>query len=561
MNWRACLVVALSVWAACDDLDLGQAEHAGPSSESLAQAPEKAGQGQSTAVQPDYEAALDAASQRLGGVQTQTSRALRQLQVKAGNGPAILDGGQWSEKAEAIMEAADALDGEGSGELLDALKKLRESLRNSDRAAEPEAMSHRARQVAEAEQLLARIYIEVADELGATQPNPPETLEHARRRALERLVESPDPPALLKSLDDQEAPSKRLRRAIQRYEELADSGGFAPLPASFRGLRPGMEDPRLGAIRRRLAQEDPHLNPEGKIWDSDLTRALIRIRIANQLPPRNHGKKPSKRLLDKALRKALNKHDAPARLANLKKNLQRRRTSPMRDVPYKVLVNLPQYIGEVWDEQELVHRFKLIIGNTKRKSGRMLNRTPRLHSLIATIVFNPYWNVPTRIWTDEILPSAQKKAAAATPPRSVEDVLDERGFELRGSNPRRPLVRMRPGPKNALGRLKFIFENRDYIYLHDTPSKRLFLKIKRPFSHGCLRVEHPRKLAEILLTRDGTWAHALTKRPFSHVRETSIQLKSPVPIIIEYFTATVDDTGLVHWHEDVYGLDGAPLSQ
>jgi murein L,D-transpeptidase YcbB/YkuD len=191
----------------------------------------------------------------------------------------------------------------------------------------------------------------------------------------------------------------------------------------------------------------------------------------------------------------------------------------------------------------------------------MINATPRISSLIETIVFNPYWNVPPRIWEDELEPSFQKKAEQNEEGKTFEEILEEKGYELRGTNPEKPIVRMRPGPRNALGRLKFIFENRDFIYLHDTPAKRLFLKIKRPFSHGCLRIEKPRLLAEILLSRDGTWEEAKAKRVFSHYKETPIALKSPVPIVVEYFTATVDASGMIHWHDDVYGRDAEGKSR
>ena len=118
---------------------------------------------------------------------------------------------------------------------------------------------------------------------------------------------------------------------------------------------------------------------------------------------------------------------------------------------------------------------------------------------------------------------------------------------------------MKPGPGNALGRLKFLFENRHFVYLHDTPNKRLFLKVKRPFSHGCIRVHQPRLLAEILLTHDGSWERVKAKRVFSHYRETPIELTTPIPIVIEYFTATTDKTGMVHWHDDVYNKDSSLL--
>ncbi len=506
-------------------------------------------------AEPDYSDALDAASKRLAGVQTKTSKAMRKLQVQAGDGPALVEGGQWSEKAEAVLQSAKNLDGQKAQDLVEALEKLKEEIESTEWTGEKEADLNRARRVAEAEQILARIYVQIADEMGATEPQPPETKQRARQRALERFVDSPLPFQHVQSLEPKDSQYRGLKKAKKRYDKIVNKGGFKPLPESFKGLSPGQENPRIGELRARLAQEDPTLNPVGNTWDDDLTKALIRIRIANQLPVRRQKKKP-KRLLDKALRKKLST-PASKRSARLKKNMKRHRRSPLRDHPYKVVVNLPEYYGEVRDEDEVIHRFKVIIGNTKKKRKKMINATPRLRSFIKTIVFNPYWTVPPRIWNDEIKPSTEKKAEENEEGKTFEDLLEEKGFELSGKNPDKPIVRMKPGPRNALGRLKFLFENRHFVYLHDTPNKRLFLKIKRPFSHGCIRVDRPRLLAEILLSRDGSWDLAKEKRVFSNYRETPIELKTPIPIVIEYFTATTDKTGLVHWHDDIYGKDTA----
>jgi murein L,D-transpeptidase YcbB/YkuD len=503
--------------------------------------------------QRSFEKALDAASERLAGAQTKTSRAMRELQVEAGGGPALLNDGQWSEKADSVMEAGQELEGKDAKELLKALEQLRKELEESDWTGEEEQDLNRARRVAEAEQLLARIFIHLADEMGATEPDPPETKNQARKKALKDFVQSPLPNEHIKGLEPADPTYKGLKKAKKRYEEIAKAGGFKPLPDSFKGLKPGKKDARIAELRARLAQDDPELNPVGDTWDEGLTKALIRIRIANQLPV-TRGKKKPKKLLDKALRKKLST-PAKKRAKKLKRNIKRWRKSPLRDHPYKVVINLPAYYGEVLDHDTPVHRFKVIIGNTKKKKRKMINATPRIHSFIKTIVFNPYWTVPPRIFEDEIRPSAEKKASESEDDKTMEEVLEEKGFELLGKNPEKPIVRMKPGPRNALGRIKFLFENRHFVYLHDTPNKRLFLRIKRPFSHGCIRVHQPKLLAEILLTHDGTWELAQSKRVFSNYRETPISLKSPIPIIIEYFTATADPKGLVHWHEDIYGKD------
>ena len=411
--------------------------------------------------------------------------------------------------------------------------------------------------MAEAEQILARIFIQVADTMGATEAQPPESKQQARRRALEELIDAPLPHEHVGSLEPKDPQYKGLKNAKKRYDKIVNQGGFKPLPESFKGLKPGKDDPRIGQIRARLAQEDPTLKPTGNTWDDALTKALIRIRIANQLPVRRQRRSP-KKLLDKALRKKL-ATPASKRSARLKKNMRRRRKSPLRKHPYKVVINLPEYYGEVHDGDEVVHRFKVIIGNTKKKRNKMINATPRIQSLIKTIVFNPYWTVPPRIWNDEIRPSTEKKAETNEDGKTFDELLEEKGFQLSGKNPEKPIVRMKPGPGNALGRLKFLFENRHFVYLHDTPNKRLFLKVKRPFSHGSIRVHQPRLLAEILLTHDGSWERVKAKRVFSHYRETPIELTTPIPIVIEYFTATTDKTGMVHWHDDVYNKDSSLL--
>ena len=150
---------------------------------------------------------------------------------------------------------------------------------------------------------------------------------------------------------------------------------------------------------------------------------------------------------------------------------------------------------------------------------------------------------------------AQRKSDESEEGLTPEEVLEKKGYQFRRKHPTRPIVRMKPGPSNALGKVKFIFENRHFVFLHDTPSKRKFRRLRRAMSHGCIRVHKPLTLAELLLKRDGTWEIAEKKRVMKHYRETPITLKTPIPIILAYFTARVDEKGMVHWLGDIYGKD------
>ena len=128
-------------------------------------------------------------------------------------------------------------------------------------------------------------------------------------------------------------------------------------------------------------------------------------------------------------------------------------------------------------------------------------------------------------------------------------------------NPDRMYVRRVPGPGNALGKVKFLFDNRYHIYLHDTPMKGKFRHARRAFSHGCMRVHKPLDLAKILLTRDNSWGLVKTYKVLHHLDRTQFNLKTTVPLVVEYITARVDDDGRVHWLMDVYGHDKVRIAE
>jgi murein L,D-transpeptidase YcbB/YkuD len=156
------------------------------------------------------------------------------------------------------------------------------------------------------------------------------------------------------------------------------------------------------------------------------------------------------------------------------------------------------------------------------------------------IVFSPYWNVPKSIIKKEVEPALAKNP----------NYLAKHDMEWY-----KGVLRQRPGPKNSLGLIKFLFPNSNSIYLHDTPSKSLFEQEKRAFSHGCIRVEKPKELANLILEDDKKWTPEKIEAAMNKGEESWYTLKNPIPVYIGYFTAWVNEKGEIHFYEDIYSRD------
>jgi murein L,D-transpeptidase YcbB/YkuD len=165
------------------------------------------------------------------------------------------------------------------------------------------------------------------------------------------------------------------------------------------------------------------------------------------------------------------------------------------------------------------------------------------------VVFSPYWNVPPSIVRNEILP-----AMASNP-----GYLDAQNMEQVGEEDGLPVIRQRPGGKNSLGKVKFLFPNSFNIYFHDTPAKSLFEKDKRAYSHGCIRLAEPEKMANYLLRNNPDWSASKINAAMNSGNEQYVRLKKPVPVMITYYTAWVDDKGLLNFRDDVYNHDETSL--
>jgi murein L,D-transpeptidase YcbB/YkuD len=176
------------------------------------------------------------------------------------------------------------------------------------------------------------------------------------------------------------------------------------------------------------------------------------------------------------------------------------------------------------------------------------------------IEFSPYWNVPPSIARNELVPRLRRDPAHwaregyefVGPGGQVETALSAARLDLVPGGGWR--IRQRPGPRNALGDIKFVFPNAEHIYLHHTPSVQLFDRARRDFSHGCIRIERPEALAAWVLRDQPGWDAARIREAMTAGRSNTLQLAAPIPVLIAYGTTLVKD-GRIHFYDDVYGLD------
>lgn len=523
--------------------------------------------------EPAYTTHLDLAVSEFGSSALDPSlhEALRGLQHAAGERPAILRSGDWSSRADAVVDTALALPAHGvdhdepmSAALARIVALRAEILAFPGWTGDAATDEQQTRHLVEADHLLVHIWLMAAEHYGATGGHGPETAQAMRRRLLHGLTTWADVNALAATLPPPTAQYEALVQALARYRDLQEAG-FHTVSSKVLRARPGKTHPELEQLRARLAQEDPQGAGEGDQWDDALTEALRRARVAYQLPP----KRKARYLLDKKLLKAL-AVPVTERLGTIRLNLARWRRSDIRLFPYVIFVNLPDYHAEVWDGPEALLRSRVVIGNTRKKRGFMINATPVLTARVDTIVYNPYWTVPKRIYEEELVVLAEKYEAetmaafvasgdTGEPP---PDYWQARGYEVHGADREdgQVWVRRKPGPGNALGKVKFLFENRWFVFLHDTPQKRKFRAVRRAFSHGCVRLSEPLVLAELLLRRDGSWGQVEEARVMDHYRQTVIDLNVPVWLVVDYLTARVDEDQRVQFFADVYRKDGQTAS-
>ena len=342
---------------------------------------------------------------------------------------------------------------------------------------------------------------------------------------LAALATSADTGAALLAYNPPHQAYRNLRAKLHdlRAPSGAASAQITPIPPGP-PLRPGMHDPRVPLLRARFGLAEGGADPT--LYDAQVAAAIADFQRANSLPANG--------VLTPRTIAALGGGE-PVKLENeILANMERWRWMPRDMGADRIEVNIPDYMVNVFHNNGVIHRTRAVVGKPDTP-------TPVFSEKMEYLIVNPSWNVPQSIIEKEMLPRL------ANDP----DYLLRQGYEViqKGDT---LIVRQPPGERNALGRIKFMFPNQHAVYLHDTPSRALFGNEKRAYSHGCVRVDQPFKLAEVLLGRDGGWSEERVKALVGGPERT-INLPQHLPIHIMYFTAAADEAGNVQLKDDIYG--------
>ncbi|PXY41657.1 L,D-transpeptidase [Flavobacterium cheongpyeongense] len=323
----------------------------------------------------------------------------------------------------------------------------------------------------------------------------------------------------------------RLQTALDKYEKIQRKKLWRKIDidsATYKNLKPFDSGVAVKQIRERLYIDgDLKKNSKSSLYDEELMAGVLNYK-------KRYGLKLNYKLTFEHI-KQMNE-SVSERIKTLKLNMERCRLIPESLIEAKdyIMVNIPAYrllyvkngvnefvsdvfVGTIWSETEI------------------------FSSTMDRVVFSPYWNIPQSIIDNELKLNMGKD----------KNYLEEHNMEWNGGR-----VRQRPGSKNSLGLVKFLFPNPFDIYMHDTPAKSLFMFEQRTFSHGCINIKEAKKLAYAILKDDPDWSAEKIDSAMDGVNETTCMLKKPILIYIGYFTCWVnEETGEVYFYPDVYQKD------
>jgi murein L,D-transpeptidase YcbB/YkuD len=350
-------------------------------------------------------------------------------------------------------------------------------------------------------------------------------------------------------------PYRRLKGALAEYRAIEAAGGWPTIP-SGPTLKAGMVDPRVRTLIARLeatgdldlAASSAGAYVDDYIYEGEVVAAVQRFQARHGLAADG--------AVGAATRAALNVPVAQ-RIAQLRVNLERARWVFRELEADYILVNIAGFHLDLVRAGETVWRTRVVVGQPYRK-------TPTFKATMRYLVFNPTWTIPTSIFRKDILPEVRRDPAYLAE-RNI-DIIDRNGRLVDAASVdwlARELFPyefvQRPGSRNALGQVKFMFPNEHSVYLHDTPSRDLFLREQRAFSSGCIRVENPLALAQALLGPD--WDRARLEALIATGRTETVLLDNRITVMLLYSTAEVGDDGRVLFWSDIYDRDAAVQAQ
>jgi len=378
------------------------------------------------------------------------------------------------------------------------------------------------------------------------------------KKSLEQNTLAELPPSVEPTLKQYQ----KLKPALAHHRKLAANAPFFKLDVK-KTLRPGETHPQIAELRRFLITVGDL--PEDKTVSSAEKSSLYTDAIVTGVKKfqRRHGLTADGHIGTSSV-SALNV-PLSYRVTQIELAMERLRWLPELNTGASIIVNIPAFQLWAFDaidqpDAEIVN-MRVVVGNALK------TQTPVLMAEMHFIDFMPYWNVPYSIIKNEILPKLIQNS----------NYLDKENMELvsvfrDGEKPTalneetmnllkegKLRIRQRPGGKNALGRVKFIFPNKDDVYLHDTPANALFSKSRRDFSHGCVRVANPQKLAEFALKNQDGWNPETIQLAMNTPKTHRVILKKPIPVLFFYTTAFFDQYDNIEFYPDIYGHDAVLL--
>lgn len=320
-----------------------------------------------------------------------------------------------------------------------------------------------------------------------------------------------------------------LKEYLKKYRAVEKSDTLK-IDTKLTAIKKGDSIPEVGKIRYKLfLLGDLAENSNSNFFDDGLTAAVKSFQNRFGLKETGQVKKAE---LDE-LNVSIND-----RIQQILVNMERSRWVTKEAAKDYIIVNIPEYKLHVIENDSLAWDMNVVVGKNQSK-------TVIFNGDIKYVVFAPYWNVPSSILKNEVLPGIKKNP----------NYLANHNMEWNGGS-----VRQKPGKNNSLGLVKFLFPNSHSIYLHDSPAKSLFSETNRAFSHGCIRLAEPKKLATYLLRNDSSWNERKIDSAMNAGKEKYVTLKKTLPVFIVYFTSWVSsETGKLNFRKDIYQRDGRLL--
>ncbi|WP_114938274.1 L,D-transpeptidase family protein [Mucilaginibacter endophyticus] len=320
-----------------------------------------------------------------------------------------------------------------------------------------------------------------------------------------------------------------LKNFLAKYRALDAHESWEPIKISKK-LKPGDSSDVVSQIKTRLYKlEDFKGDTLSNIFDDELKTAITQFQQRHGLSADGLPGPGTVSEMNVPLK---------SRIKQIIVNMERCRWLPVNLNSEYLAVNIPEFKLHVYRGDSLLWSCKVVV-------GQKVHQTVIFYGEMQYVVFSPYWNVPESIVRNEVLPAI----------KSNRNYLSEHNMVITGKENGLPAIKQKPGPSNSLGLVKFLFPNSYSIYLHDTPSRSLFGESSRAFSHGCIRVGEPAKLASFLLKYDSTWTASRINKAMHLGKEQQVTLKQKMPVFIAYFTAFTDRSNLLNFRKDIYDRD------